>query len=122
MAHSRRVAGTIYFQINGDLVPARGSFEYRLSGTKNESIPNADGSTSIGGSFNDGYIKGNVANYRDVNHKAIKEAEGVTVTLQLANDKVIIARDAFQTDECVVNVETGEFPVELHSDNVEETR
>ena len=101
---------------------ARGSFEYRLSGNQNESIPNADGSTSIGGKWVDGYIKGEIANYNKTDHKGLKDMEGVTITLHLANGKVILAHDAFQVDESVGNVETGSFPVEFHSDVVEEVR
>ncbi len=120
--HPRRVAGTIYLEIDGEQVRAKGSFEYSLSGVKNESIPNADGTAGIGGAFAVGYIKGTVPNYNDTDHGRLKSLEGVTVTLQLANGKVIVAKDAWQVDESVGNVESGEFPIQFDSENVEEVR
>jgi hypothetical protein len=120
--HPRRVAGIIFVKIDGDQIAAKGSFEYKLSGFKNESIPNANASLGIGGAWSGGYIKGTIANYNETDHRAIKEAEGVTVTLELGNGKVIVAKDAFQTDEAVGSVENGEIPIQFDSENVEEIR
>lgn len=112
----------IFVKIDGDIIPAKGSFEYRLSGEQKEAIPNADGSIGIGGKFVEGYIKGTIANYNGVDHDRLKSAEGVTVTLEQANGKVVVAKDAFQTDESVGNVESGEFPIQFSSETVEEIR
>ncbi len=120
--HHRRVAGIIYLQIDGEQIRAKGSFEYLLSGVKNESIPNADGTVGIGGAFVPGYIKGTIPNYNETDHAALKFCEGVTVTLELANGKIIVAKDAVQTDESVGNVESGEFTLQFDSENVEEVR
>ncbi|MDR2390912.1 MAG: phage tail tube protein [Planctomycetota bacterium] len=122
MAHPRRVAGIIFVKIDGEQVPARGSFEFRLSGVQNETVDNADGTTGIGGAFHGGYIKGTLSNYNSIDLRKFREMEGVTVTLELANDKVVIAKDAYQVDEMAVNVETGEAPIQFDSDNVEEMR
>ncbi len=120
--HPRRVAGIIYLEIDGEQTRAKGSFEYLLSGVKNESIPNADGTVGIGGAFAAGYIKGTIPNYNETDHAGLKFLEGVTVTLELANGKVIVAKDAVQVDESVGSVESGEFPVQFDSENVEEVR
>lgn len=120
--HAKRVAGTISCMVDGEEVTARGSFEYRLSGVQNESIPNANGTMSIGGKFVEGYIKGEIANYQSTDHKWLKDFEGGTIQLLLATGKVIVARDAVQVDESVGNVEQGSFPVQFNSDDVEEVR
>ncbi len=120
--HPRRVAGTIHLEIDGEQVRAKGGFEYLLSGVKNESIPNADGTIGIGGAFAAGHIKGTIPNYNETDHGKLKNLEGVTVTLHLANGKVIVAKDAVQVDESVGSAESGEFPVQFDSENVEEVR
>lgn len=120
--HPRRVAGIIFIKIDGDQVSGRGDFEYRLSGLQNSAIPNADGTVAIGGQYLEGYIKGNISNYNETDHGDLKGLEGVTVTLELGNGKVIVAKDAFQVDESVGNVSEGQFTLHFCSENVEEVR
>lgn len=120
--HPKRVAGIIFVQVDGEQIEAKGSFEYRLSGLQNEAIPNANGSMGLGGKFVEGYISGTISNYNSTDHAGLKDLEGVTVTLQLGNGKVIVAKDAAQTDESIGNVEAGEFPIHFSSERVEEMR
>ena len=120
--HPRRVAGIIFVKVDGEQVSANGDFEYRLSGLQNEALPNADGSVGIGGKYVEGYIKGNIANYNATDHGKLKNLEGVTVTLELANGKVVVAKDAFQVDEAVGSVSSGNFPIQFSSETVEEIR
>ena len=120
--HPKRTAGIIFVKIDGDQMPAKGSFEYKLSGLHSEAIDNADGSMALGGKYEHGYIKGTISNYNEIDHAVLKNAEGVTVTLELGNGKVIVAKDAAQTDEAIGAVEGGEFPVQFDSESVEEVR
>lgn len=120
--HSKRAAGIIYVKIDGEQIPARGSFTYRLSGEKKEYECNADGSGYITGKAEPGFIKGNITDLSEVDIEKIRDAEGVTVTLEKANGKVVSAKDAIQVDAMEGNSETGEIPVEWRSDSVQEIK
>lgn len=120
--HSKRAAGIIYVKIDGDQIPARGAFTYKLSGEKKEYATNSDGSGYFTGKPEAGFIKGAITNLSSVDHEKLKNAEGVTVTLELGNGKVIAAKDAVQTDAMEGNSETGEIPIQFDSDVVQENR
>lgn len=120
--HSKRAAGIIYVKVDGNQIPARGSFTYALSGEKKEYGMNADNTGYITGKPEAGYIKGVITNFQSVDHESIKNAEGVTVTLEQGNGKVISAKDAVQVDLSEGNAETGELAVEWRSDSVQEIK
>lgn len=118
--HAKRAAGIIYVKVDGELIPARGKFSYKLSGEKKEYGSNADGSGYFTGKAEHGFIKGSVTNLPKVDHEKLRTAEGVTVTLELGNGKVISAKDAVQVDAMEGDSETGEIPIEWDSDSVQE--
>lgn len=120
--HPKRAAGIVYVKIDGEQIPARGSFTWRLSGEKKEYECNADGSGYITGKAEPGFIKGAITDLADVDVEKIRDAESVTVTLEKGNGKVISAKDAIQIDAMEGNSETGEIPVEWRSDSVQEIK
>lgn len=120
--HKKRAAGYVYVKIDGGQIPARGAFTHKLSGLKNEYGMNADGSGYLTGKPESGFIKGTVTDLNEVDRESLKNAEGVTVTLELGNGKVISAKDAVQVDAMEGNSETGEFPIEFQSDSVQEIK
>lgn len=120
--HSKRSAGIIYVKQDGEQIPARGKFTYKLSGEKKEYGDNADGSGYFTGKAEHGFIKGTLTNYNSIDHETLKNGEGVTVTLELGNGKVITAKDAVQVDAMEGDSETGEIPIEWNSDTVQEIR
>lgn len=120
--HARRVAGLIQIDMDGEQLSVRGSVEYRLSGVQNEAIDNANGTMAVGGKWVSGYIKMSISNYMDTDHETLKNAEGVTITFRGANGKAVVGKDCVQVDESVGNAETGEFPLQFASENVEEVK
>lgn len=119
---SLRSAGIIYFKIDGEQLPARGAFTYALSGEQKTYECNANGQGYYTAKATPGYIKGSLTDYNDVDLARIKNAEGVTATLELGNGKIICAHNAVQVDLMEGNSETGELGLELKSDIVEEIR
>ncbi len=117
---SIRAAGTIFFKINGVQLSARGAFTYALSGEQKTYECNANGEGYYTAKPAPGHIKGSLTDYGDIDLDRLKNAEGVTATLELGNGKVICARNAVQVDVMEGNSETGELGIELKSDRVEE--
>jgi Phage tail tube protein. len=120
--HEQRSAGIIYVKIDGDQIEARGKFTYQLSGEKKDGGANADGSAYLTGKAELGFIKGSISDTNKVDLEALKDAEDVSVTLELGNGKVISAKRAWQVDAMQGDSETGEIPIEWKSSFVKEIR
>jgi hypothetical protein len=116
----QRVSGIISLKIDGEQIPAKGSFTWALSGEKKEYDTNADGTGFLTGKAVAGYIKGTLSNIRRLDVDAIRKGEDVTVLINLGNGKAVTAANAVQVDAMEGNSETGEIPVEWRSDTVKE--
>lgn len=118
--HSRQAAGVIYVKTDGEQIEANGEFAYRLSGTKREYKMNANGTGYWTETPEQGFIKGAVTDLNETDIETLKNAAGVTVTLELGNGKVISAKDAIQIDPMEGNSGSGVNPIEWQSDSVQE--
>lgn len=116
--HEKRVRGVIYFKIDGEQLAARGSVVYKLSGFQNQTYANVDGSMAIGGAPLLGYIECQLNNYQHIDTATLMGKEGVTVTVDCGNNKIIVAKDAVQVGEMEVNAEDGTMTIRFESDNV----
>lgn len=115
-----RATGTIFVKMDGRQLPARGKFNYKLSGEKRELECNADGSPYTLGKPEPGWIKGSITDYGDIDIAEIRNAYKVTVVLELGNGKTVTASNAVQVDAMEGDSEAGETPVEFRSAQVEE--
>ena len=112
---SNRRAGIISFKIDGTAYDARGNFEYNLGIEKRTSIIGADGVHGYSAAPQPAFIRGEITDRGDLSVGQICELDGPNVTLDLANGKSILLREAFFVGEGTVGSEQGAFPVELQS-------
>jgi hypothetical protein len=117
---SLRRGGTIQVQVNGVLQEAKGNFTYGLGTPKRESIVGADGVHGYKETPQPAFVEGDLTDRASLDLRALLTTDGATVTLALANGKVIVLRDAYQVGEGVGNTDEGNFTVRFEAKSGEE--
>jgi len=117
-----RRAGKIFFKVDGRQHDAKGSFTYNLGGEKRETIVGSDGVHGYSAMPMAPFIEGVITDSADLDVAATKALDGVTVTLELANGKTIILRDAWFVSEGDVTTENAEFQVRFEGLDAEEMK
>lgn len=120
---SKRVGGIIFLKVDGDLQRAKGAFSYNLGKPKREAVIGGDG---IAHGYKEtgqvAFIEGEITDDRKLNLAALLELEDVTVTLELANGKVISLRDAWYAGEGTGQSEEGNIGVRFEAPTGEEIK
>jgi len=119
---AQRRAGIISLQINGEIQDAKGSFSYNLGRPKREMIVGADRIHGYKEMPQVAYIEGVITDRNDLDLDKILVGNNQTITLQLANSKVIVLRDGVFTGEGQVTTEEGEIAVRWEGSEAEEVR
>jgi hypothetical protein len=115
MAGELRRGGIIQLQINGVLHEAKGNFTYGLGTAKRESIVGADAVHGYKETPQAAFIEGEITDNKGIDLNALLIAENATVTLTLANSKVIVLRDAYQVAEGTGNTDEGNVGIRFES-------
>lgn len=108
---SQRRAGFIFFKVDGAQFDAKGNFTYNLGVPKKEGMIGADGIHGFKETPQLPFIEGEITDRSDLDLKQLFSLEGSTVTLELANGKVVVLRDAWFAGEG--NAQTEEANVEV---------
>lgn len=114
MSNNRR-AGTIYVRVDGERIEAKGSFSYSLGLPKRDAIIGSDGVHGFSETAQVAFIEGATTNHRDLDLEKLFLQDGVTVTLEEANGKVVSLSDAWFAGEGTVATEEGEIAVRWES-------
>lgn len=111
MGNPNRRAGRIFFKVDGVQHDAKGNFTYNLGKGKREGIPGADRVHGYKETVQVPFIEGEITDSFDLDLEELLLLDGVTVTLELANGKNILLRDAWyagdgngQTEEANIQV------------------
>ncbi len=91
-----RKSGLIHLRINNDGYSTKGSFKYGLGIGKKESLLSSDGSV-VGYKFQPEapFIEGEIYDSKGLDLAAITRTDDATITLELANGKIIALRNAW---------------------------
>jgi hypothetical protein len=119
---TQRRAGIIQLQIQGEIYDAKGSFSYNLGREKRESIVGADRIHGCKAMPQPAFVEGEITDRGTLDLDKLVLSQGVTVTLQLANGKVIVLRDAFFAGEGTGNTEEANIAVRFEGASAEEVR
>ena len=110
MAGQRR-GGIISLQVNAQVYDAKGAFTYNLGRPKREAIVGADGMHGYKETPQPGFVEGELTDRLDFDLDALTKLDGATVTLELANGKVIVLRDAYYAGDGEGSTEEGNLKV-----------
>lgn len=117
-----RVGGIIELKINGDLYSAKGSFTYNLGIAKRDAVVGHDGVHGHKELPQAPRIEGVITDRTDLDLAKLLNLTDGTATLKLANNKVIVLREAFYAGDGDVTTEEGEVQLLLHGASAEEVR
>ncbi len=121
MANAHRRAGLLYVRIDGTQYDARGNWTYNVGAPKREAIVGADGVHGYREMPQTPYIEGEVTDSRTLDLDALVRLEDVTVTLELANGKTVVLRNAWYAADGTVGTEQGNVQIRFEGLSAEET-
>jgi hypothetical protein len=117
---SQRRGGIIQLKTNGELKNAKGAFTYNLGRPKRDPVTGADGVHGYKETPQVPFIEGAITDDPNLDLDALLNFKDGTVTLELANGKVVVLRDAWFAGEGTGNTEEGEIPVRYEGLGAEE--
>ena len=121
MANANRRAGVLYFKVDGQQYDARGSFTYSLGSPKREAIVGPSGVYGYKEMPQAPYIEGEVTDARGLDVAALQGMTESTVTLEIANGKTVVLRDAWYAADGTVGTEDANVQVRFEGLGAEET-
>lgn len=113
---AKRIAGRLYFKVDGVQYSALGSFEYSLGGWKRTNKPGADGIHGYTEEPIPAYVQGDITDRKNLSLAVLAGLENVTVTLELANQKTVVIPGAWNASDHMVNASEGMTRVRFESD------
>ena len=118
----RRVAGILFLKVDGELFQAKGEFTYNINPVKRESIVGVDTIHGFKEEPKVVFIEGAITDSPDLDLEGFQAITDATITLELANEKVIVLRDAFYAADGDVTSSEGEIQVRFEGIKGEEIR
>lgn len=119
---SQRRGGIIQLQVNGELYDAKGSFTYNLGRPLREAIIGADGVHGYKETPQVAFIEGEITDRGTLDLDKLVKTQFATVTLELANGKVVSLSDGWYAGEGTGNTDEGNIGVRFEGTSAEEVR
>jgi len=117
---NRRVGGILFLKVDGELFQAKGEFTYNINPVKRESVVGADGVHGFKEEPKAMFIEGAVTDSDELDLAKLQAVRDATVTVELANGKVIVLREAFYAADGDVTSSEGEIQVRFEGIRGEE--
>lgn len=119
---SQRRAGILFLKVNGSIQDAKGNFSYNLGKPKRESIVGADKVHGYKEMPQPAFIEGEITDSASLDLAALIATDDATITLELANGKVIVLRNAWYAGEGTGQTEEGNIQCRFEGASAEEVR
>lgn len=122
MAGNKRVGGIISLKIDGDMYFAKGDFTYNLGRPKKEGVVGSDRVHGYKEVPQIPFVEGEITDRAEMSLEALLDIADATITLELANSKVIVLREAWYANEGTGNTGEGNIPVRFEGMSAEEVK
>ena len=119
---NRRVGGILFLKIDGELFQAKGEFTYNVNPTKRESVVGHDTVHGFKEEPKMIFVEGSITDSDTLDLQSFQAIRDATLTLELANGKVIVLREAFYAADGDVTSSEGEIQVRFEAISGEEVR
>jgi len=119
---AERIGGIIRVKVDGTQFFAKGAFSYRVNPAMKEMVVGSDQVHGYKEMPQVPFIEGAITDRGNLDLLSLQEAVDVTVTLELANGKVIVLRNAVYASEGAVGTEEGEIEARFEGLTGEEIR
>ncbi|WP_163371078.1 phage tail tube protein [Endozoicomonas acroporae] len=110
-----RIAGRIFVKVNGQQKMIRAGVSYGLGNWKRESIAGADGIHGYKEAPQAAFLEGEITDRHDLDARAFLEMDEATVTLELANGKTIVFRNAYNVSEGSIGADEANIAFRFES-------
>lgn len=112
---NRRVGGIIFIKVDSAIQQAKGSFSYNLGQPKREAVVGQDKVHGYKEEPQVAMIEGALTDNDELDLEALVLTKDATITLELANGKIIVLRDGFYAADGNVDTNEGEIEVRFES-------
>lgn len=120
MANQKR-GGIIQVGADGVQFDAKGEFEYNIGRPKREAIIGSDGVHGFKETPQVSRVAGKATDRGDLDLAALVSITNATVTLQLANGKTVVLREAWYAGDGTGHTDEGEIDLVFESKSGEES-
>jgi Phage tail tube protein len=117
---SNRRGGLIQFAAGGVTFDAKGNFTYNLGSPKREAVVGADAVHGFKETPQVAFVEGEITDRGNLDLKALTLMDDATVTLNLANGKIIVLGGAWYAGEGTGNTDEGNIGVRFEGTRAEE--
>ncbi|MDR9749847.1 phage tail tube protein [Pseudomonas sp. SZMC_28357] len=118
----KRVGGIISLKINGDMYFAKGDFTYNIGMPKKEGVVGSDRVHGYKETPQIPFIEGEITDRQEMSLEDLLNTTDATITLELANSKVIVLREAWYASEGTGNTGEGNIAVRFEGMSAEEVK
>lgn len=115
-----RVAGRLFFSIDGQQYSVKAGVTYNLGKAKRESMSSAAHKHFYKETPQVPSISGDLIDDGSIDVSKFLELDGVTITVELANGKTIVLRNAWQSGEGQVSTEESNISFKFEGESAEE--
>lgn len=120
MAGKNRIGGIIALKVNGDMHFAKGNFTYNLGKPKREGVVGADAVHGYKETPQVPFVEGEITDRKELSLEDLVTLDDATITLELANGKVITLSEAWYAGEGTGNTEEGNIACRFEGISAEE--
>jgi hypothetical protein len=121
-ATPNRIAGTAYLKKNGVSLEMKGNWDYSLGLPKNEGMTHTAGVAGYKQMPQIPYLEGELIDRSDLSLKDLCETDGATITLELANGKIIVFRNAWYASDGKAGTEEANITTRFEARQAEEVK
>lgn len=117
-----RLSGTLFIKVDGDAYDVVGEFTYDIGSPKREALVGGDKVHGFKETPKVPYVEGEFRDRGTLSLKKLFAIDDATVTLQLANGKIILIRNAWYAGDGTVGSENANIKVRFEGLSGEEVR
>lgn len=110
-----RVGGIIFIKVDGVQYQAKGSWTYNLGKPKREAVVGSDSTHGYKELPQVAFVEGVITDSSEISAESLVGVVGATVTLELANGKVISFRNSWFAGDGNITTEEGEIAARFES-------
>jgi hypothetical protein len=108
-----RISGVCFLKVDAEQIPLKGSFSYGLGAPTREGLVGPDAIHGFKEMPTVPFIEGQIVNTKDIDLVALSKIVDATLTLELANGKVVALRNSWITNADGLKGDTEEGSVEV---------
>lgn len=117
---SNKRAGVLFLKVDGQIHDAKGNYTYNLGGEKRDAILGADQVHGFKTAVQVPFIEGELTDKAEFDVQKLLDIEDATITLELANGKTVVLKEAWYAGEGNIQTEEGNIQLRFEGKSATE--